>query len=149
MIAGVGSVDLALFVVAADDGWMPQTEEHLQILSYLGVKTAVIALTKIDLAAGREEQSIRALHSALAGTAFEKAEIVPTSIVTGRGLAELQRALVRALSGQATQADIGKPRLPIDRVFSLHGIGTIATGTLIGGAFQRGQNIVVQPAGRP
>ena len=149
MIAGVGSVDLALFVVAADDGWMPQTEEHLQILSYLGVESAVIALTKIDLAAAREEESIRALRGALAGTAFENSEIVPTSVITGRGLAEVQRALVRALSGRPSQPDIGKPRLPIDRVFSLHGIGTIATGTLIGGALQRGQNIVVQPSGRP
>src|SRR5881296_3039062 len=92
MVAGVGSIDLALFVVAADDGWMPQTEEHLQILSYLGVTRAVVALTKIDLTQN-EGASIAALKEKLAGTSFADAPIVPTSVVNGRGIEELKQAL--------------------------------------------------------
>src|SRR6059036_1340473 len=83
MVAGVGSVDLALFVVAADDGWMPQTEEHLQILTYLGVTRAVVALTKIDLAED-EASMISSVQSKLGDTPFANAPIVPTSVVTGR-----------------------------------------------------------------
>src|SRR5881628_2161234 len=75
MVAGVGSIDLALFVVAADDGWMPQTEEHLQILSYLGVRHAVVALTKIDLAEGREADAVAKLREHLRGSPFEAALI--------------------------------------------------------------------------
>ncbi|HKS36089.1 MAG TPA: GTP-binding protein, partial [Verrucomicrobiae bacterium] len=83
MVAGVGSIDLALFVVAADDGWMPQTEEHLQILTYLGVKRAVIALTKADLAQD-EAARVASLREKLQGSPFDNAPIVPTSVITGR-----------------------------------------------------------------
>src|SRR5881394_4464887 len=83
MVAGVGSIDLALLVVAADDGWMPQTEEHLQILEYLGVKHAVVALTKIDLAADGEQVET-AIREKLGGTAFADAPIVRTSTVANR-----------------------------------------------------------------
>src|SRR5438105_10949094 len=89
MIAGVGSIDLALLVVAADDGWMPQTEEHLQILLYLGVTRAVVALTKIDLAANESAAAAR-VREKLQGTPFESAPVVPTSIVTNRGFEELK-----------------------------------------------------------
>src|SRR5258706_14190760 len=92
MVAGVGSIDLALFVVAADDGWMLQTEEHLQILSYLGVARAVIALTKIDLAED-EPASLAQLRENLRGSPFAEAPIVPTSIVSGRGLEGLKATL--------------------------------------------------------
>src|ERR1700732_2848336 len=85
MVAGVGSIDLALFVVAADDGWMPQTEEHLQILSYLGVHRAVVALTKIDLTED-ERSAVDAIHEKLRNSPFADARIVPTSVVSGRGL---------------------------------------------------------------
>src|SRR5579864_1211674 len=81
MVAGVGSIDLALFVVAADDGWMPQTEEHLQILTYLGVDRAVVALTKIDLAQD-EHHAIAAIQDGMRDTPFADAPIVPTSVVT-------------------------------------------------------------------
>src|ERR1700692_2534194 len=81
MVSGVGSIDLALFVVAADDGWMPQTEEHLQILTYLGVHRAVVALTKIDLAQD-EHRAVAAIHDKLRGTPFADAPIVPTSVIT-------------------------------------------------------------------
>ena len=146
MVAGVGSIDLALVVVAADDGWMPQTEEHLQILSYLGVNRAVIALTKIDLNPD-ESSAVAAIHSKLHGTPFADAPIVPTSVVTGRGLHDLKAALGQALAGLPSPRDIGKPRLPVDRVFTLRGIGTVVTGTLTGGTLRRGQNVAIQPSG--
>jgi len=147
MVAGVGSIDVALLVVAADDGWMPQTEEHLQILAYLGVSRGVIALTKIDLAAGREEAIIAAVRERLAGTPLAAAPIVPTSAPTGRGIEELKAALSAVVGETTPQRDIGKPRLPIDRVFSLKGIGTVVTGTLSGGLLKRGQPVIVQPIG--
>ncbi len=147
MVAGVGSVDLALFVVAADDGWMPQTEEHLQILAYLGVNRAVVALTKSDLtpAPGLAAEEVRArLH----GTPFERAPIVPTSTLTGQGFDELRAALAAVLADAPPPRDIGKPRLPVDRVFTLRGVGTVVTGTLTGGALARGAAVVAQPSGR-
>jgi selenocysteine-specific elongation factor len=147
MVAGVGSIDLALLVVAADDGWMPQTEEHLQILTYLGVRRAVVALTKIDFAL--DEQVITsAIRARLAATPFAAAPIVPTSVISGRGLDDLKSALVGVLAKAAPQADIGKPRLPVDRVFKLQGIGTVVTGTLSGGCLRRGQTVAIQPAGK-
>lgn len=147
MVAGVGSIDLALFVVAADDGWMPQTEEHLQILEYLGVKHGVVALTKIDLATD-EDRVEAAIREKLQGTVFEKAPIVRTSTLTNRGIAELESALATGLSQTPVPRDIGKPRLAVDRVFTLHGIGTVVTGTLSGGTFQVGQSVVIQPSGK-
>jgi selenocysteine-specific elongation factor len=147
MVAGVGSIDLALFVVAADDGWMPQTEEHLQILTYLGVDRAVVALTKIDLAQD-EHHAIAAIQDGMRDTPFADAPIVPTSVVTGRGLGDLKVALSQVLAGTPLPPDIGKPRLPVDRVFILRGIGTVVTGTLTGGTFRRGQNVAMQPSGR-
>lgn len=145
MVAGVGSIDLALLVVAADDGWMPQTEEHLQILTYLGVSRGVVALTKIDLA--RDEQAvIAAVREKLQDTPFSDAPIVPTSVVSGRGLDDLKAALARVLADALPSADIGKPRLPVDRVFKLQGIGTVVTGTLTGGTLRRGQSVMIQPS---
>jgi len=147
MVAGVGSIDLALFVVAADDGWMPQTEEHLQILTYLGVSRAVVALTKIDLT--RDEHGVSAkIREKLLDTPFANAPIIPTSVVNGRGLDHLKAALTSVLTETAPPADIGKPRLPVDRVFKLQGIGTVVTGTLTGGALRRGQTVTIQPSGK-
>jgi selenocysteine-specific elongation factor len=148
MVAGVGSIDLALFVIAVDDGWMPQTEEHLQILTYLGVRHAVIALTKIDLASDNELVAIERIREQLRDSPFAGSSIVPTSIVTGRGLDELKSALSAALAHVAAPRDLGKPRLPIDRVFTLHGIGTVVTGTLSGGVLRRNQTVTLQPTGR-
>ena len=154
MIAGVGSIDLALFVVAADDGWMPQTEEHLQILEYLGVTRAVIALTKIDIANADKAQS--EIREKVRATAFANAPLVRTSLrfnltgLTGQvdqGLFELKSALASELSQLKPQRDIGKPRLFVDRVFTLRGIGTVVTGTLTGGTLRVGDSIVVQPRG--
>jgi selenocysteine-specific elongation factor len=143
MIAGVGSIDLALFVVAADDGWMPQTEEHLQILTYLGVKRAVIALTKSDL---RQINSVHEqIRTQLRDTAFTRSPIIPTSVRTGEGIESLRCALGSEFATMQAQRDFGKPRLFVDRAFTLHGIGTVVTGTLTGGQIRRGQNVVVQP----
>ena len=143
MIAGVGSIDLAVLVVAADDGWMPQTEEHLQILTYLGVKRAVIALAKSDL--GRIDSATEQIRIQLHGTVFAESPIVPTSVRTGEGIENLKSAIASELAVMHPQRDFGKPRLFIDRVFTLRGIGTVVTGTLTGGGFHRGQSIIVQP----
>src|SRR5437773_10170417 len=147
MVAGVGSVDLALFVVAADDGWMPQTEEHLQVLSYLGVNRAVVALTKIDLVESQEMIAAR-LREKLANSPFAEAPIVPTSVPNACGIDELKATLVRVLGDTPLPRDIGKPRLPVDRVFTLRGIGTVVTGTLTGGTLHRGQPVIIQPSGK-
>lgn len=146
MVAGIGSVDLALLVVAADDGWMPQTEEHLQILTYAGVRRAVVSLTKADLV-GDEAARVSEVRRRLRDSVFADAPIVPTSVVTGRGLDTLKAALARALAEAPASPDIGKPRLAVDRVFTLPGAGTVVTGTLAGGTLQRGQPVVVQPGG--
>jgi selenocysteine-specific elongation factor len=143
MIAGVGSIDLALLFVAADDGWMRQTEEHLQILTYLGVKRAVIALTKSDL--GDAERTGKEIRNQLRDTAFARSPIIPTSVRTGEGIENLKNALASECSTIQAQRDLKKPRLFIDRAFTLHGIGTVVTGTLIGGQLHRGQSIIVQP----
>ena len=143
MIAGIGSIDLALLVVAADDGWMPQTEEHLQILSYLGVRRIVVALTKSDL--GKIDTVTSQIREKLRETTFANAQIIATSARTGFGLEDLKEVLASEFATVSTPRDIGKPRLFVDRAFTLHGIGTVVTGTLAGGQFQRGQNVVIQP----
>src|SRR5215216_6127475 len=109
MIAGVGSIDLALFVVAADDGWMPQSEEHLQILNYLGVQRAVFALTKSDL--GRIDIVTNQIRERLSGTFFADSPVVPTSIRTGTGVEKLANTLASQLARTEPQRDIRKPRL--------------------------------------
>jgi selenocysteine-specific elongation factor len=147
MIAGVGSIDLALFVVAADDGWMRQTEEHLQILMYLGVKRAVVALAKSDL---RKIDSVTdGIRIQMRQTVFARSPIVPTSVRTGAGIENLKSAIASELAAMHPQRDFGKPRLFIDRAFTLRGIGTVATGTLTGGRFHRGQSVIVQPQKLP
>lgn len=141
MIAGVGSIDLALLVVAADDGWMPQTEEHLQILQYLGVTRAVIALTKIDI--GKADETELQIREQLRETVFVKAPIVRTHLSGSTD--ELKQALAGELSHVEPQRDIIKPRLFVDRAFSLRGIGTVVTGTLTGGILRVGDAVFVQP----
>jgi selenocysteine-specific elongation factor len=147
MVAGVGSIDLALLVVAADDGWMPQTEEHLHILTYLGVTRAVVALTKCDLTDA--DAAGKALRQHLQGSIYADAPIVPTSCLTGFGLGGLRDCLTRELAKLPPPQDIGKPRLAVDRAFSLRGLGTVVTGTLTGGKLQVGDSVVVRPDGTP
>lgn len=125
---------------------MPQTEEHLQILLYLGVGRAVVALTKADLAADLD--AARALvREKLKGTPFTGAPVVPTSTVTG-GFDALKGALAEAMADLPPPRDVGKPRLPVDRAFTLKGVGTVVTGTLAGGSVKRGQAMAVFPSGR-
>jgi selenocysteine-specific elongation factor len=131
MIAGVGSIDIGLLVVAADDGWMPQTEEHFAILNYLEVPRLVVAITKCDLA--NNELTGAELREQLKGSRFSNARIVETSVTSGRGLDDLKIALAETLATALPPVDYEKPRLPIDRVFTLRGIGTVLTGTLTGG----------------
>jgi len=146
MVAGVGSIDMALIVVAADDGWMPQTEEHVQILEYLGISRAAIAVTKVDLMP-ESELAAEEVRERLQGTTFEGSPMVETSTIEGAGLDALRKAILGVLRDSTQPADIGKPRLPVDRVFTLPGAGTIVTGTLSGGRFDVGQSVIVQPAG--
>jgi selenocysteine-specific elongation factor len=143
MIAGLGSIDLALLVVAADDGWMPQTEEHLQILTYLGVKRLIVALNKSDV--GNPDQVAIQIKQELAHTPFEDAPIIQTAARSGRGIDQLKEALVETLSDASPQPDIEKPRLLVDRVFTLPGIGSVVTGSLPGGRIRAGQQLYGQP----
>jgi selenocysteine-specific elongation factor len=146
MVAGVGSVDLALLVVAADDGWMPQTEEHLQILTYLGVSHCVIALSKADLA--QDIERVRSeVRRRLSGSPFQSAAIVPTDVSVGRGLEELRLAMLDVLRTIPPPMNIGKPRLSIDRVFVVRGAGTVVTGTLTGGRLRKADPVCITPRG--
>ncbi len=146
MVAGVGAIDLALFIVAADDGWMPQTEEHYQILTYLGVKNAVIALTKVDLAEDLE-LVLEDLKENLEGGIWENAPIVPVSSHTGEGIDDLRGTISKILTEAPVVHDSGKPRLPVDRAFTIKGVGTVVTGTLTEGSIATGSDLVVQPGG--
>lgn len=149
MLAGVGGIDLALFVVAADEGVMPQTREHLAILDLLAIQGGIVALTKVDMIDDPDWLELVTLDVAevLQGTVLADAPLLPVSARTGQGLKELKQALSKRLQQVAPKEDRGRARLPIDRVFTLPGFGTIVTGTLIGGMFQVGEAIEVQPAG--
>ena len=146
MMAGVGGMDVALFVVAADDGWMPQSEEHLHILTFLGIERCVVALTKADLAEDLDF-SVEFVRDSLQGTILEKSPVVPVSSVTGQGIEELKAALYAQLLPAPSPGDFGKPLLPVDRAFSVKGIGTVVTGTLSGGSLQVGDKLLLQPDG--
>lgn len=149
MLAGVGGIDAALFVVAADEGVMPQTREHLAILDLLGVTNGVIALTKVDLIEDEEWLELVQLDVAdlLEGTALADAAMIPVSARTGQGLQTLLEELDRLLENAPPRSDLDRPRLSIDRVFTVAGFGTVVTGTLIDGCLQVGQEVVVLPQG--
>jgi selenocysteine-specific elongation factor len=135
MLAGVGGVDACLFVVAATEGWKPQSEEHLRILQLLGIRHGVIALTKVGLVDDDWEELARLdVADHVAGTFLEGAPIVGVDAPTGRGVAELQAALDTLLANTPVAPDRGRPRLWVDRVFAAKGAGTIVTGTLTGGS---------------
>jgi len=149
MLAGVGGIDAALFVVAADEGIMPQTQEHLNILDLLQVKAGVIALTKIDLADDPEwlELMEADLLERLEGTCLEGAPIVRVSARSGAGLEELKSTLAAVLRSAGVRQDRGRARLPVDRIFTVAGFGTVVTGTLMDGTLRVGDEIELQPAG--
>lgn len=147
MLAGVGGIDAALLVIAADEGIMPQTREHLAILDLLQIATGVIALTKIDLAESAEwiELVQAEVLELVEGTVLEGAPVVPVSATTGEGLDVLRHALDDVLARVPTRFDRGRPRLPIDRAFTIAGFGTVVTGTLIDGTLQLGQEVEILP----
>jgi selenocysteine-specific elongation factor len=148
MLAGVGPVPVVLFVVAADEGWEPQSEEHLAIVDVLGVAAGVIAVTKRDLVDDETLAiALDEVRERVAGTSLEGSPIVPVSSVTGQGLDELRAALDEALTN-APSPSRARPRLFVDRVFSIRGSGTVVTGTLTGGCLVTGDDVVLEPGGR-
>jgi len=150
MLAGVGAVDACLFVVAATEGWKPQSEEHLRILELLGVRHGVVALTKVGPA---DDDLVDLAHleveERVAGTFLEGVPVVDTDAPTGVGLDNLRAALDDLLAATPTAVDHGRPRLWIDRAFSARGAGTVVTGTLTGGRLHTDDELAVHPAGSP
>jgi selenocysteine-specific elongation factor len=148
MLAGVGGIDLMLLVVAADEGVMPQTREHLAIVKLLGVTRGIVVLTKRDLVevewVAEVKHDVAAL---LAGTAFADAPVVEFSAVTGAGTAELFAALDAQLARVPARAHGEPARLPVDRVFTVEGFGTVVTGTLWRGRIRAGETLELQPRG--
>jgi selenocysteine-specific elongation factor len=148
MLAGVGPVRLVLFVVAADEGWKPQSEEHLQIVDVLGVEGAVVALTKRDLVdAETLEARMVDVRRRIDGTRLAGAPIVACSAHTGEGIEDLRAALDEMVTAAPAPATGGRPRQFIDRVFTIRGSGTVVTGTLTGGDLARGMEAEVLPGG--
>jgi selenocysteine-specific elongation factor len=152
MLAGVGGIDAALFVVAADEGVMPQTREHLSILDILQIQGGVVVLTKIDMIDdsenGRSEWLDLVeddLRKVLHGTVLGDAPILRVSARTGEGIPELLNALEGNLSERPPRPNLGRPRLPIDRVFTIAGFGTVVTGTLTDGHLAVGDEIQILP----
>lgn len=149
MLAGVGGIDAVLFVVAADEGVMPQTSEHLAIVDLLQIPAGVVALTKIDLIEDADWLDLveEDLREALKGTILEKAPIVRVSAKTGQGIDMLVDALQKIYQEYPHRPDLDRPRLPVDRVFTLPGFGTILTGTLLDGQFSVGDVVEILPQG--
>ncbi len=147
MLAGVGGIDLALLVIAADEGVMPQTREHLAILDLLEIGRGIVALTKSDLVDDPDWLELVTLEISdlLQATTFANAPIVPVSARSGAGLDDLKSAISSALRESGAEPDWGKPRLPIDRIFSLAGFGTVVTGTLTGGRLHVGDEVQIEP----
>ena len=149
MLAGVGGVDLALLVVAADESVMPQTREHLAILDLLQIPRGLVALTKCDLVDDEWLELVTAdVEDALEGTVLEGSAVKPVSAHTGAGLPELVAAIESMIQGIPAKRDLSRPRLPIDRSFSMTGFGTVVTGTLIDGHLQIGQEVELTIAGQ-
>jgi selenocysteine-specific elongation factor len=145
----VGGIDIALLVVAADEGVMPQTREHLDILDLLAIPSGAIVVTKTDLVDDEWLELVTAeIEDAVAGTVMAGAPIVPVSSTTRAGLDQLVALLDRLLQEERTRPGTGRSRLPIDRVFTISGFGTVVTGTLLDGDLQVGQEIEIQPGGR-
>ncbi|HEX8969848.1 MAG TPA: selenocysteine-specific translation elongation factor [Chloroflexota bacterium] len=146
MLAGVGGIDIALLVVAADEGVMPQTREHVAILDLLGISSGVVALTKRDLVDDEWLDLVQAdVEEFLSTTSLRNAPIVPCSATTRDGLDALLEVIQKLLERERTRPNTGRPRLPIDRVFTVAGFGTVVTGTLIDGELHLGQELEVQP----
>ena len=146
MLAGVGGVTACVFVVAATEGWKPQSEEHLRILELLGVGSGIVVLTKSDLVdADLAELAAMDVAHHVAGTFLADAPVLAVSSTTGEGIDALRSALDELVATSAGAVDRGRPRLWIDRVFAAKGSGTVATGTLVGGRLAVDQAVVTEP----
>lgn len=144
MIAGAGGIDAVILVVAADDGWMPQSQEHLQITKLLGVKCGLVVITKIDLVEKSWVDLVEDdLREKLKGSFLEKAPIIKVSSITGEGFDILKLEIEKLAGSITSREDIGKMRLYIDRAFVLAGMGGVVTGTLRGGVLRIGQDVAV------
>ncbi len=147
MLAGVGGIDAVLLVIAADEGVMPQTREHLAILDLLGIQNGLIVLTKTDMVDDPDwlelvEDDVR---QTMQGTSLENVDILRVSAHTGEGIPELLESLALLLTDLPRRPDYNNPRLSIDRVFTISGFGTVVTGTLLGGSLHVGDEIEIQP----
>ncbi len=146
MLAGAGGIDLVLLVIAADEGVMPQTREHLEILNILQTRRGVVVLTKADLVDEEWLELVQEdIREALKGTFLARAPMVPVSSITGQGIPELKALLDQMASEVPTRTLIGPWRLPIDRVFTVRGFGTVVTGTLLSGIARVGDRVEVLP----
>ncbi len=146
MVAGAGGIDVVLMVVAADEGMMPQTREHLEICQLLGVQRGVIALTKMDKAGELAELAVDDVTEEVRGSFLEGAQIIPCSNATGEGIEDVRAALTEAVNG-VTERRVDRPLLlPVDRVFSAKGFGSVITGTLVQGQLRVGDTVDISPA---
>jgi selenocysteine-specific elongation factor len=148
MLAGVGAIDVALFVVAANEGWKPQSQEHLDILDLLGIASGVVAVTKADLVDDvLLELMIDDVRERIEATSLRGAPVVAVSSVTRRGLDALTGELERVIDAALPAEDLDRPRLWVDRVFSMRGSGTVVTGTLTGGGLRQDAEVEAVPGG--
>jgi len=146
MLAGATGIDFALLVIAADDGPMPQTREHLEIIDLLGIRRGAVALTKIDMATPERQQEAKAeIAALLADTALANAPVFPVAAVSGAGIAELRAHLETAAARADTRQANGGFRLAIDRCFTLSGAGTVVTGTAFAGTVKAGDHLLLSP----
>ncbi|MBN1662989.1 MAG: selenocysteine-specific translation elongation factor [Deltaproteobacteria bacterium] len=146
MVSGATGIDLVLMVIAADEGVMPQTREHLQICSLLGIQQGLVALTKIDMVDEDWLELVKDdIHTFLEGSFLDGSPIIPVSAATGAGLPEILEALDKASSEIKEKSDTGLFRLPVDRVFTMKGFGTVVTGTVTSGQINVGDTIQILP----
>ena len=149
MVTGAWGIDLGLLVVAADDGWMPQTEDHFRVLELLSVERIIVAVTKIDIAGEAAQAGVeQSVRGRLAGSAYGDADIVRVSARTGSGIDALKSVIAANLAKLSRVRDTGKPFMYIDRVFASHGHGTVVTGTLKNGTLAENDPVYIQPGGR-
>ncbi|HOJ30057.1 MAG TPA: selenocysteine-specific translation elongation factor, partial [Spirochaetota bacterium] len=146
MVTGAWGIDIGLLVIAADDGWMKQTDDHVKVLSILGIPSIVIALTKIDKVAPEDITRVLShIHNKLITTPYRNANVIPCSSITGQGIDTLKAALEDAIH-RLPQPEAGnKPYLHIDRVFTVKGVGTVVTGTSKNGSFMVNDSITILP----
>jgi selenocysteine-specific elongation factor len=148
MLAGATGIDFVLLAVAADDGLMPQTAEHVAIVDLLGIDTGIVAITKTDLVSAERLAEVRAeIAQALSGTVLADAEMVAVSSETGEGIDALRARLFEASKSLGPHASGGRFRMAVDRCFTLPGVGTVVTGTILSGSISTGGHVVVSPSG--